>query len=188
MAKWLSLCLRTKWLWVWITLRSLKLHIWCLLQARSSLTFRQTIECGFTMKLVREKIIRYSQMHHTDKHSQHSSIIWPVWLNAWVFVYKLSGCWFESHCSSSVCFKKKKKIQNCFVIFEWKAWSSDCCYVFLVVFAKIESPVDPLSVNPTKWSNTPKKFTGNFPTNCLSVFDHFVKLALKGLKSYIFFI
>ena len=23
----------------------------------------------------------YSQMHHTDKYSQHSSIIWPVWLN-----------------------------------------------------------------------------------------------------------
>ena len=35
-------------------------------------------------------------MHHTDKYSQHSSIIWPVWLNGWVFVYKLSGCGFES--------------------------------------------------------------------------------------------
>ena len=38
--------------------------------------------------------------------------------------------------------------------------------------------VKPLSANPTKWSNTLKKFVGNFPTNCLSVFDHFVKLAL----------
>ena len=26
------------------------------------------------------------------------SIIWPVWLNGWVFVYELSGCGFESHC------------------------------------------------------------------------------------------
>ena len=26
----------------------------------------------------------------------HSSIIWPVWLNGWVFVYELSGCGFES--------------------------------------------------------------------------------------------
>ena len=42
--------------------------------------------------------------------------------------------------------------------------------------------LNPLSVNPAKWSNTLKKFVGNFPTNCLSVFDHFVGLALKGLK------
>ena len=28
----------------------------------------------------------YSQMHRTYKYSQHSSIIWPVWLNDWVSV------------------------------------------------------------------------------------------------------
>ena len=39
----------------------------------------------------------------------------------------------------------------------------------------------PLSANPTKWSNTLKQFIGNLRTNCLSVFDHFVILALKGL-------
>ena len=39
-----------------------------------------------------------------------------------------------------------------------------------------------LSASPTKWSNTLKQFVGNLPTNCLSVFDHFVKLALKGLR------
>ena len=36
---------------------------------------------------------------------------------------------------------------------------------------------------PTKWSNTLKQFVGNLPTNCLKVFDHFVKLTLKGLRS-----
>ena len=36
-----------------------------------------------------------------------------------------------------------------------------------------------LNANPTKWSNTLKQFVGNLPTNYLSVFDHFVKLALK---------
>ena len=41
---------------------------------------------------------------------------------------------------------------------------------------------NPLSANPTKWSNTLKQFVGNLPTNYLSVFDHFVKLARKGLK------
>ena len=42
---------------------------------------------------------------------------------------------------------------------------------------------NPLSANPTKWSNTLKQFVGKLPTNCLSVFDHFVGLALKGLIS-----
>ena len=39
------------------------------------------------------------QMHRTDKYSQHNSTIWPVWLNGWVFVYKLTGCVLESLCS-----------------------------------------------------------------------------------------
>ena len=45
--------------------------------------------------------------------------------------------------------------------------------------------LNPLSDNPTKWSNTLKQFVGKLPTNCLSVFDHFVKLALKGLSKLI---
>ena len=40
---------------------------------------------------------------------------------------------------------------------------------------------DPLNANPTKWPNTLKKLVGKSPTNCLSVFDHFVELRLKGL-------
>ena len=38
-----------------------------------------------------------------------------------------------------------------------------------------------LSAHPTKWSNTLKQFVGKLRTNCLSLFDHFVSLALKGL-------
>ena len=38
----------------------------------------------------------------------------------------------------------------------------------------------PLSANFTKWSNTLKQFVSKLPTNYLSVFDHFVGLALKG--------
>ena len=41
--------------------------------------------------------------------------------------------------------------------------------------------LNPLSANPTKWPNTLKQFVGKLPTNCLSVFGHFVNLALKGL-------
>ena len=42
--------------------------------------------------------------------------------------------------------------------------------------------INPLIANPTKWSNTLNQFVGNLPTNCLSVFDHLVILALKGLN------
>ena len=54
--------------------------------------------------------------------------------------------------------------------FEWgDIWSPYHCF-------------NPLSANPTKWSNTFKQFVGNLPKNCLSLFDHFVKLALKGIS------
>ena len=44
-------------------------------------------------------------------------------------------------------------------------------------------PLDALNLaNFTKWSNTLKQFVGNLPTNCLSVFDHFMGLALRHIK------
>ena len=43
--------------------------------------------------------------------------------------------------------------------------------------------VNLLSTNFIKWSNTLKQFVGKFPTNCLSVFDHFVGFTIKGLRS-----
>ena len=41
LARWLSVCLWTKWFWIRVQLQSLQLHIPRLFQARSSLTFRQ---------------------------------------------------------------------------------------------------------------------------------------------------
>ena len=42
--------------------------------------------------LVRKRTLNYlAKFNHLA--------IWPVWLNGWVFVYKRSGCGFESHCS-----------------------------------------------------------------------------------------
>ena len=43
--------------------------------------------------------------------------------------------------------------------------------------------INPLSANPSKWSNTLNQFVGKLPTNWLSVFDHFEGLALKRLRS-----
>ena len=47
----------------------------------------------------------------------------------------------------------------------------------------IDSFITLLSAKFIKWSNTLKQFVGKLATNCLSVFDHFVGLALKELKS-----
>ena len=51
------------------------------------------------------------------------------------------------------------------------------------MFSKVqgEKLINPLNANLRKWSNTIKQFVGNLPTNCLSVFDHSVGLALKRL-------
>ena len=38
----------------------------------------------FTLKSERDMAKTYSQVHHTDKYSQHNPIIWPVWLNGWI--------------------------------------------------------------------------------------------------------
>ena len=39
-----------------------------------------------------------------------------------------------------------------------------------------------LSTNPIRWSTKLTQFVGNLPTNCSSVFDHFVEFPLKGLR------
>ena len=95
----MSVRLWTKWLWVRVQLQSLKFQNFAPASSKEFLDIQATIECGFTLKCVHDTIRTYNQMHRTDKYSQHSSIIWPVWLNGWVFVYELNGCGFESSCS-----------------------------------------------------------------------------------------
>ena len=85
------------------------------ISSKEFLDLQTTIECGLTLKRVRDMIRTCNQMHHTGKYSQHSSIFWeymPVWLNGWVFVYELNGCGFESSCShlnfrSRACFEQE---------------------------------------------------------------------------------
>ena len=42
-------------------------------------------------------------LSHTRFRVNPHSIVWPVWLNGWVFIYELSGCGFESSCSHLNC-------------------------------------------------------------------------------------
>ena len=52
-------------------------------------------------------------------------------------------------------------------------------YLWVYILRGIE--VNLLSADFTKWPDTFKQLVGKFPTYCLSVFDHFVRLLLKGL-------
>ena len=61
-----------------------------------------------------------------------------------------------------------------------KTWKIEVS--FARILFKTSYFINPLSANITKWSNTLKQFIGNLLTNCLSVFDHFVIVALKGLR------
>ena len=57
-----------------------------------------------------------------------------------------------------------------------------------IIVPKMKFPINPLNANPEKWSNTLKQIVGNLPTICLSMFDHFMNLALKGLRILFSFI
>ena len=52
-----------------------------------------------------------------------------------------------------------------------------------MTFQSNKEILNSLFANPEKWSNTLKQIVGNLPTICLSVFDHFMNLVLKGLIS-----
>ena len=67
--------------------------------SKDFLDIQATIECGLTLKRLRDMTRACSQMHLTDRYSQHSSTIWPFWLNGWVIVFEISGCEFEPNCS-----------------------------------------------------------------------------------------
>ena len=60
----------------------------------------------------------------------------------------------------------------------------EICRLHKRLCSAVKFSLNLLSANPSKWSNTLKQFIGKLPTNCLSVFDHFVKLAPKGLKRW----
>ena len=49
-------------------------------------------------------------MHRTEKYSEHSSIIWAVLPNGWVFVYELGGSGFESSHLSIVSLRRSLQI------------------------------------------------------------------------------
>ena len=62
-----------------------------------------------------------------------------------------------------------------------RVFSKTTHMIFLKLFMKLGC-LNPLSTIFTKWSNTLKQFVSNLPTNCMSVFDHFVGFVLKGLR------
>ena len=70
------------------------------------------MKCGFTLKRIRGMIRIYSQVHCTDTYLKRSSIIWLVWLNGSVFLYKLCGFEFEYSCSHLIHEGAEKKLND----------------------------------------------------------------------------
>ena len=75
---------------------------YCACSSQEFLDIHATIVCGFTLKRVHDMTRTYSEMHSTEKYSQHSSLIWTACLN---------GCRVEYRCSplsfmSRACFKQ----------------------------------------------------------------------------------
>ena len=99
LAKWLS-CVMSTYLYRAFDCIFLSYHVRTSditsVSGKEFLDILSNIEFGFTLKCVRDMTRTYSQIKRTDKYSQHSSIIGPVWPIGWVFVYELYGCGFES--------------------------------------------------------------------------------------------
>ena len=70
LAKWLSVCLQTKWLWVLVQLQSLNIRFRACL-SKKFLDIQAILECGFNLKGTRDMTRTSSQMHRTDKYSEH---------------------------------------------------------------------------------------------------------------------
>ena len=89
-------------------------------------------------------------------------------------------CW-----NSGLILKKRILVNLCnldyFSMFLELLFSAITCQCKGSLCKAITDSFNPLIAYPTKWSNTLKQFVSKLPTNCLSVFDHFVILALKGL-------
>ena len=88
------------------------------------------------------------------------------------------------------CFRKKAPLQ----MFHWVVntpksrqcqlihkWHCQICTRRVNKRLVVAVKNNPISANPTKWSNTLKQLVGNLPTNYFSVFHHFGGLALKGI-------
>ena len=114
---------------------------------------------GNTLKSLPQahKITVITMTRSVSKHSKHNLFKAEICLKYYYVIYKKWSSLFDF--SHGFWFSQ-------YNLFNWR----------------IEHTLNPLSANFKKWSNTLKQFVGNLPTNCLSVFDHFVGLALKGLS------
>ena len=73
MAKWLSIRFQTKWFWVKFQLQSLKLQIFAPASSKEFPDIKATIECGLTLKRVRDMTKTYSLS--TDSLMAHSPAV-----------------------------------------------------------------------------------------------------------------
>ena len=75
--------------------------------------------------------------------------------------------------------------ENVYLILQELSKLTDLAVTFDGFVAQLtcNNSINPLNAKVTKWSNTLKQFISKLPTNFLSVFEHFVGLAFKGLRN-----
>ena len=71
------------------------------------------------------------------------------------------------------------------ILQKWGLQSPFNPYNYLRVRVCTKSYFNPLSPNPTKWPYTLKQFANKLSTNCLNMFDHFVRLAYGDTTQFV---
>ena len=104
-----------------------------------------------------------------------------IWIG-WVYNMHILSCFYKMRTLAFPQFINTESTPNllkyCGVGFtiQWHFW-----FIKTIIIHHLKT-MNPLSAKPTKCSNTLKHLVGKLPTNCLSLFDHLLGLALKGLK------
>ena len=139
-------------------------------QQRQKLEFRQSKQLKFIPNITLDKWWRVSTSTTLS--------------SDWYVIYRLENDFDESSKNG-----KQRHFQfTCHLLVHISNW----CYIYslrnrivdLFYSHFLSESFNPLSANVTKWWNTLKQFVGKLPTNCLSVFDYFVGLALKRLSYF----
>ena len=110
--------------------------------------------------------------------------VWSFFSNNTLRFLRYEGKLYGRYNTASSAITTRRKRTGCcdIKIYSWISHKALHKYPKLDLVRSFMTIYNPLSANPRKWSNTLKQFVGKLPTNCLSVFDHFKKFALKRLK------
>ena len=123
-----SVHLRTKWLWIWVSLQSLKLQILCLFRARSSLTFRQI----YSVDSLWNAYVTWQEHTASWIFLEKLESQWPVPVNEmclWLVSFELSGE-SQTYFWSNLTYAPQSSCLNLLRIKPSKVSKKSCLFLF----------------------------------------------------------